>query len=51
MARKKIRVATEKTSDLKLQTWATCSSYVGQVCVRVRVKVRVNTKKWKISTY
>jgi hypothetical protein len=49
--RKKIRVGTEKTSDLKLQTWAIDSSYVGQVRVRVRVKVMVNTKKWKIRTY
>jgi hypothetical protein len=48
---KKIRVIMEKISDLKYQTWATDSSYVGQVHVRVRVKVRVNTKKWKISTY
>jgi hypothetical protein len=46
----KKRVATEKSSDLKLQTLATYSSYVRQVRVRVRVKVRVNTKKWKIST-
>jgi hypothetical protein len=43
-AQKKIRVGTEKTSDLKLQTWATYSSDVGQVRVRDRVKVRVNTK-------
>jgi hypothetical protein len=41
----------KKTSDLKYQTWATNSSYVGQVCVRVRVKVRVNNKHRKISTY
>jgi hypothetical protein len=47
----KIREGKEKTSDLKLQTWATYSSYVGQVRVRVRVKVRVNTKKQKIRTY
>jgi hypothetical protein len=50
-AAKKIRVATEKISDLKYQTWATNSSYVGQVHVRVRVKIKVNTKKWKLSTY
>ncbi len=42
---KNIRVDSEKTSDLKLLTWATYSSYVGQVQVRVRVKVRVNKKK------
>ncbi len=47
---KTIRVDAEKTSDLKLQTWATYSSYVGQVRVRVRVKVRVDTKKRKIKT-
>jgi hypothetical protein len=47
-SRKNIRVDSE---DLKLQTWATYSSYVGQDHVGVRVKVRVNTKKWKISTY
>jgi hypothetical protein len=48
---KKTEWARKKTSDLKLQTWATYSSYVGQVRVRVRVKVGVNTKKWKIRTY
>jgi hypothetical protein len=32
-------------------TWATYSSYVGQVHITVRDKVRVNTKKKKISTY
>jgi hypothetical protein len=40
-SRKNIRVDTEKTSDLILQTWATYNSYVGQVHVRVRIKVRV----------
>jgi hypothetical protein len=40
---KNIIVATKKTLDLKLETWATYSSYVGQVGVRVRVKVSVNT--------
>jgi hypothetical protein len=50
---KNIRVDGEKTFDLKLQTWATYSSYVGHVSVRVRIRVKdkVNTKKWKISTY
>jgi hypothetical protein len=40
--RKEIRVGTEKTLNLKLQTWATCSSYLGQVCVRIRVKVNLS---------
>ncbi len=48
---KKYQSDPGKISDLKYQTWATNSSYVWQVHVRVRVKVRVNTKKWKISTY
>jgi hypothetical protein len=51
MSRIKNRVGTEKTSDPKLQTWATYISYVGQVCVRFRVKVGVNTKKRKIRAY
>ena len=41
---KKNQSGHRKTSDLKLQTWATYSSYVGQDHVGVRVKVRVNTK-------
>jgi hypothetical protein len=51
MPKKNVSVGTEKTSDPKLQTWATYSSYVGQVRVIIRVKVRVNTKKQKIRTY
>ncbi len=50
-APKKIRVGTEKTSDLKLQTWATYSFYLGQVHVRVRVKVKVITKTRNISAH
>jgi hypothetical protein len=46
-----VRVQQKKSSDLKLQIWVKYSSYVGQVRLRVRVKVRVNTKKQNISTY
>jgi hypothetical protein len=48
-AAKEIRVATEKTSDLKLQTWAAYSSYVGQVHVRVNTKKPEN--KYILKTY
>jgi hypothetical protein len=48
---KKYQSGRGKTLDLELQTWATYSSYVGQVHVGVRVKDRVNKKKSKISTY
>jgi hypothetical protein len=51
MGSKKNQSGHGKTSDLKYQTWALYSSYVGQVHVKVRVKVRVNMKKQKIRTY
>jgi hypothetical protein len=35
----------KKTLDLKLQTWVTYISYVGQVRLWIRVKVRVNLEE------